>query len=456
MQCDEWQSIAAPIRVDLAGGWTNLSIVSHQLGGCVVNVALKLEDRCPIGAAARFLSQPIVRLSTRKRSPLHSNGESNSDVKHDHVLFQSEFSSVADFLDQHDNPHSKTALLQCVLICMGVINPSGLSQKEPTTLSNLSDHVLAAIQRASVVSSDTSLPHQVGPVGLELCVWSELPKGTGLGVSSILAAAAIQVICKLFKRRYDAQSLTHLVLLVEQRLTTAGGWQDQVGALLPSFKRTTCVQPQLASRLEHLKRGQRVLTDDAKQHHIEAEAKMQVNIEVMASVAPDFAAAFSARSLLVYTGVSRLAKMQLQSVVHRWQRRDRETLDLFVALHNNADRMTAAISAGDLAAVGQSLNVYWQQKRAIANNAEPEAVSLLMREIRESESVLGMSLCGAGGGGFLFCLMGEPVTASTRNNIADILRRHGVVNQHITAAEAIYSAQVCIHEAILRGDIVNC
>jgi fucokinase len=31
----------------------------------------------------------------------------------------------------------------------------------------------------------------------------------------------------------------HMVLLVEQKLTTGGGWQDQVGGLLPGFKLTT-------------------------------------------------------------------------------------------------------------------------------------------------------------------------------------------------------------------------
>ena len=35
---------------------------------------------------------------------------------------------------------------------------------------------------------------------------------------------------------YDADSIVHSVLILEQLLTTGGGWQDQVGGLLPGFK----------------------------------------------------------------------------------------------------------------------------------------------------------------------------------------------------------------------------
>ena len=35
---------------------------------------------------------------------------------------------------------------------------------------------------------------------------------------------------------YDADSIVHSVLILEQLLTTGGGWQDQVGGILPGFK----------------------------------------------------------------------------------------------------------------------------------------------------------------------------------------------------------------------------
>ena len=61
----------------------------------------------------------------------------------------------------------------------------------------------------------------------------------GLGTSSILAGAllaALGIACGL---RYDTDSLIHAVLYLEQVLTTGGGWQDQVGGLLPGAKLST-------------------------------------------------------------------------------------------------------------------------------------------------------------------------------------------------------------------------
>jgi hypothetical protein len=72
--------------------------------------------------------------------------------------------------------------------------------------------------------------------GVEIYAWSCLPQGSGLGTSSILMAAVLQSLAMLLRRRYDTVALTHLVLLVEQLLTSGGGWQDQVGGILPGFK----------------------------------------------------------------------------------------------------------------------------------------------------------------------------------------------------------------------------
>jgi fucokinase len=37
-------------------------------------------------------------------------------------------------------------------------------------------------------------------------------------------------------RNYDLNTLMLVVLLVEQMLTTGGGWQDQIGGCYPGFK----------------------------------------------------------------------------------------------------------------------------------------------------------------------------------------------------------------------------
>ena len=67
-----------------------------------------------------------------------------------------------------------------------------------------------------------------------------MPLGSGLGTSSILAGTVLAALGKAMGRTYSPTSLCHLVLIVEQMLTTGGGWQDQVGGLWPGVKTSWC------------------------------------------------------------------------------------------------------------------------------------------------------------------------------------------------------------------------
>ena len=72
--------------------------------------------------------------------------------------------------------------------------------------------------------------------GFELHTWSTAPHGSGLGTSSILAGVILAALLRATGRTANMDSLIHVVLVVEQILTTGGGWQDNVGGLVPGFK----------------------------------------------------------------------------------------------------------------------------------------------------------------------------------------------------------------------------
>ncbi|VDL73686.1 unnamed protein product [Nippostrongylus brasiliensis] len=63
------------------------------------------------------------------------------------------------------------------------------------------------------------------------------PGNPGLGTSSILAAAIIKALGVASAQEYTPKAICHAVLMVEQLLTTGGGWQDQVGCLYPGLKK---------------------------------------------------------------------------------------------------------------------------------------------------------------------------------------------------------------------------
>ena len=104
-----------------------------------------------------------------------------------------------------------------------------------------------------------------------------------MGTSSILAGVVCAAIWKITSHHYDIQELLHLIVELEQMLTTGGGWQDQVGGLLPGVKITTSP----AKRPIHVLRK-----------------KLDVSKETLDKVTTNMA--------LIYTGKTRLAKNLLQ------------------------------------------------------------------------------------------------------------------------------------------------
>ncbi len=65
-----WVCADAPARVDLSGGWTDTPPICYEHGGTVVNAAIIVDGARPIGARARRLSAPIVRLVHGDAPPL--------------------------------------------------------------------------------------------------------------------------------------------------------------------------------------------------------------------------------------------------------------------------------------------------------------------------------------------------------------------------------------------------
>ena len=51
-----------PVRNDLAGGWSDTPPLSYDFGGAVINLALRLDDRRPVGAQVTRISECVLEL----------------------------------------------------------------------------------------------------------------------------------------------------------------------------------------------------------------------------------------------------------------------------------------------------------------------------------------------------------------------------------------------------------
>uniref|UniRef100_A0A667XSG5 L-fucose kinase n=1 Tax=Myripristis murdjan TaxID=586833 RepID=A0A667XSG5_9TELE len=336
---EEWQEVECPARLDLAGGWSDTPPIAFEHGGSVTNVAVKVDGKRPIGARARRIREPRLRLVS------HTGGRDCG------VSMETVCESLEDLKD-HCQPHAPGALLKAVCVCSGLVS---LSSQQPL--------------------GDQLMERWGG--GVELHSWSILPTGSGLGTSSILAGALLAAVYRCTGRTYDTDSLIHAVLYLEQILTTGGGWQDQVGGLVGGVK---------VGR---------------------SKATLPLKVEVECLRPPDdFLVSLEQHLLLVYTGKTRLARNLLQDVVRSWYSRLPSMVQNAQQLVANAEECARACTDGSLSRLGLCLDRSWQQKKLMAPGCEPASVRSMMEALRPL--VLGQSLAGAGGGGFLYLLTREP------------------------------------------------
>ena len=154
--------------------------------------------------------------------------------------------------------------------------------------------------------------------GIELSLLSAVPKGSGLGTSSILAATVLAALGDLCGLDWDRNVLFTRTLALEQMLTTGGGWQDQAGAIFRGIKLIETA-PGLAQ-----KPAIRWLP-----HHL-------------------FDHEYANRSILLYyTGLTRLAKNILAEIVRGIFLNSPTHLGIIADIGANADLASAAIQKCD-------------------------------------------------------------------------------------------------------------
>ncbi|MFN0132701.1 MAG: L-fucokinase [Phycisphaerales bacterium] len=317
---------SAPVRIDLAGGWSDTPPICNEQGGTVANVAITLAGRHPIRAWARRLREPVLHIQSL-------------DQGRGLTL------TTADEIADHRDPRDWAALAKAASIVCGLSPTRG-------TLEHW-------LERAGG--------------GVHLAFESAVPKGSGLGASSILAATIVACLDRLLARRPSVPSIIERVSTIEQMISTAGGWQDQVGGLMPGFK-ISRTRPGLRQR--------------PRANPI--------------AVPPAAMAAFRERALLYDTGLRRLARNILQGVVWRYLEADPEVERMINQLHIGAEQMALALARGDIASLARGLHDYWHLKKALdPGTSTPEIESLIARV---EPYLSGYELPGAGGGGFLFMI----------------------------------------------------
>ena len=327
-------TVRLPLRVNWGGGWSDTPPYCQDQGGTVLNAAISLNGKLPVEVTAQVLPESCIRLVSED---LGVTGEFRT----------------WEALTPTGDPGDPFALPKAALAACGMFP--------------VNDEPLEAF--LARLGGGFQLRSQV----------SGVPKGSGLGTSSILCAACAQALLELFGLPHSPEEVTGRVLVMEQLMATGGGWQDQVGGLFPGIK---------------LIRSHPGLLQTPRVRPLElSEETWQ---------------ALDRRFALIYTGQRRLARYLLREVVGRYLGREPETLEALEQIQELAVLMAFRLEQGNLDAFGDLLNRHW----ALSQTLDPGCSNTLIQQIFASaeDLIQGKMICGAGGGGFLQVLLKENVT----------------------------------------------
>lgn len=304
--------VVAPVRIDFAGGWSDTPPICNLEGGTVLNMAVDLEGRRPIEVTVSERKDSFIKIVSKdlgKRRLIKSAAE------------------VAD----HSDPHDWCALVKSALTVTGF---------------------------------------KFGSRGIDITISADLPKGSGMGTSSILGAATIAAILG----EVDVAKVAALTLELEREMHTGGGWQDQFGGLLGGIKLLRSVPG-----------------DEQK-----------VDVEMIVAH-ENFISAFKSRALLYFTGQKRMARNILRKVLGFYKENPHGFAKILVdSLKKDAEAAALAIRAGDIEAFARSINNYWRDKKLLDPGSTNERVEAMIEQIKDHLSAV--TLTGAGGGGFMFMI----------------------------------------------------
>ena len=328
----------SPVRIDIAGGWTDTPPYSLTKGGNVINFAIEMNGQQPLQVYVKPCKEPVVICRSIDIGAI-------------------ERIETYDELKMFNKIGSPFSIPKAALALSGFLSPFGAATY-PSLRAQLEDF----------------------GCGIEITLLSAIPAGSGLGTSSILAATVLGALSDFCGLGWDKNEICHRVLVLEQLLTTGGGWQDQYGGVLPGVKLL-----QTSPGFEQMPLT-RWLPDTL-------------------FTAPEYKDCH----LLYYTGLTRTAKKILAEIVRGMFLNSTRHLSLLQQMKDHTLEMYEAIQRIDMLAYGRLLRETWRQNKLLDSGTNPPLIDQLCDGI--DDLTLGYKLPGAGGGGFLYMLAKSPEAA---------------------------------------------
>lgn len=325
-----------PVRVNFGGGWSDTPPYCMEHGGTVLNAAVTLNGELPIEVTLRKLDEKKIVLCSTD------------------IGAYKEFTGDLSELQNCRNPQDAFSLYKAALIASGLI-----PYQEEGTVEEICQSLGGGLYFNTRVIN--------------------IPKGSGLGTSSILAGACIKGLYEFTGTEITQDEMYNRVLCMEQLMSTGGGWQDQVGGLAPGIKMVTS-RPGLKQEI--------VCTP------------LNISDETLTE--------FNSRFALVYTGQRRLARNLLRDVVGRYVTNDKTSLEAHYSIQRLAVLMRFELEKGNVDGFAKFMSEHWEESKRLDSGSTNTCIDQIFASI--DDLIDGRMICGAGGGGFLQVVLKKNVT----------------------------------------------
>lgn len=345
--------VRLPVRVNFGGGWSDTPPYCNEHGGTVLNAAITLNGRLPVEVKLKQLDDYKIVLES---------ADNNS---------YGEFDNLSD-LQNLGNPHDPFALHKAALVACDIIPKDATEEILSDILSRLGGGIYLSTRVINI------------------------PRGSGLGTSSILSAACVKGIFEFVGIDASSNEIYNRVLCLEQLMSTGGGWQDQVGGLTPGIKMNSA-RPGLHQEI--ISETLRIPEDAMKE--------------------------LSGRFCIIYTGQRRLARNLLRDVVGKYLSSDPDVLSVLYEIQRLAVLMRFELEKGNLDGFAKLLNSHWELSKKLDKGCTNTCINQIFNTI--DDLVDGKMICGAGGGGFLQVILKKNVSVEDlRNRVNDVFADSGI------------------------------
>ena len=336
----EKHKVTLPLRVNFAGGWTDTPPYCLENGGKVLNAPILLDGNRPVEVCIQKIKEKKIIFESK-------------DIDE-----RAEYTSISSLQDV-DDPFEPFSLQKACLLVCGIIPKSGGDLNE----------ILDRLGSGFIIRSEII----------------DTPKGSGLGNTSILAAACTKAIFEFFGMKINENDLYNYVLAIEQIMTTGGGWQDQVGGV---------------------SKGINLVISNPGIKQIITKKKVNISERTIEQLKKRFC--------LIYTGERRLSRNILKEVIQRYVGNVGDNIRALNKIKELADEMTFALESGNIDLFASLLNCHLEYSKMIDSGTTNGLIEKIFDLV--DDLIDGKMVCGAGGGGFLQVILKKNVTKDILHN----------------------------------------